>query len=87
MARTGADLEELAQLSAALLQQSRTIEQVTAAVRGKLANTTWHGPAAERFRSAWSSDFEPSLHRLQAALQDAGMEVDRRRDALFQAGG
>lgn len=87
MSRMGGDLEQLAQLRTALLQQSQAIEQLTATVRQQLANTTWHGPAAERFRGAWTSDFEPSLRRLQAALQEAGVEVGRRRDALQQAGG
>jgi uncharacterized protein YukE len=87
MSHMGADLEQLAQLRGALLQQAEVIDGVSRAVSGQLANTTWHGPAAERFRGAWSSDFEPSLRRLQAALQEAGMEVARRRDALLQAGG
>jgi hypothetical protein len=38
-------------------------------------------------RGAWASDFEPTLRRLQAAMQEAGVEVGRRRDALYQAGG
>lgn len=87
MTSTGADLEQLAALRASLLQQSQVIEQLTGSVRQQLGTTTWHGPAADRFRGAWSSDFEPSLRRLQAALQEAGMEVGRRRDALLQAGG
>jgi uncharacterized protein YukE len=87
MSQMGADLEQLANLRAALLQQSQAIEQLSATVRAQLGNTTWHGPAADRFRGAWSSDFEPSLRRLQGALQEAGMEVGRRRDALLQAGG
>jgi len=87
MTSTGADLEQLAALRASLLQQSQVIEQLTGTVRQQLGTTTWHGPAADRFRGAWSSDFEPSLRRLQAALQEAGMEVGRRREALLQAGG
>ena len=87
MSQMGADLEQLANLRAALLQQSQVIEQLTTTVRGQLGNTTWHGPAADRFRGAWSSEFEPSLRRLQGALQEAGMEVGRRRDALLHAGG
>jgi hypothetical protein len=83
----GADLEQLASLRASLLQQSQVIEQLSATVRQQLGTTTWHGPAADRFRAAWGSDFEPSLRRLQAAMQEAGMEVGRRRDALLQAGG
>ncbi len=87
MSQMGGDLEQLATLRASLLQQSQVIEQLTATVRGQLGGTTWHGPAAERFRGAWASEFEPSLRRLQAALQEAGNEVGRRREALLQAGG
>ena len=87
MSQMGADLEQLAQLRSALLEQSHVIEQLTATVRRQLADTRWDGPAAERFRGAWGSDFEPSLRRLQGALQEAGDEVGRRRDALQQAGG
>jgi uncharacterized protein YukE len=87
MSQMGGDLEQLANLRASLLQQSQVIEQLAATVRGQLGGTTWNGPAAERFRGAWASEFEPSLRRLQAALQEAGNEVGRRREALIQAGG
>ena len=87
MSHMGGDLEQLARLRTSLLQQAQVIEQLTATVRQQLADTTWHGPAAERFRGAWGSDFEPTLRRLQAELQEAGVEVGRRRDALHQAGG
>jgi uncharacterized protein YukE len=86
MSQMGADLEQMASLRAALLQQSQVIEELAAGIRNQLATTNWHGPAAERFRGAWSSDYEPSLRRLQSALQEAGSEVGRRRDALMQAG-
>jgi uncharacterized protein YukE len=87
MSHMGGDLEELAALRVTLANQSQAIEQVATAVRTQLDNTTWHGSAAERFRGAWTSEFEPSLRRLQAALEEAGLEVGRRRDALLAAGG
>lgn len=87
MTQLGANLEEMASLRSALVQQSQVIEQLTGQIRQQLATTTWHGPAADRLRSTWDSDFEPTLRRLQAALHDAGAEVARRRDALLQAGG
>ena len=87
MSQMGADLEQLARLRGALLQQAEVIEGVSRAVGAQLSDTSWHGPAADRFRGSWTSDFEPSLRRLQSALQEAGMEVARRRDALLQAGG
>jgi hypothetical protein len=87
MPQMGADLEQLAVLREVLLRQSAVIEELAGTLRTQLSTTTWHGPAAERFRGAWSSEFEPSLRRLQSALQDAGAEVGRRREALLQAGG
>jgi uncharacterized protein YukE len=87
MSQMGADLEQLAVLRGSLMEQAEVIERLAATVRQQLADTSWHGPAAERFRGAWSGDFEPSLRRLQAALQEAGVEVGRRREALLQAGG
>ena len=87
MSQMGGDLEQLATLRASLLQQSQVIEQLTATVRGQLGGTTWHGPAAERFRGAWASEFEPSLRRLQAALQEAGNEVAGGAKRCSTAGG
>jgi len=87
MSQMGADLEQLARLREALLQQAEVIEGVSRSVSRQLSDTTWHGPAAERFRGSWADDFEPTLRRLQSALHDAGEEVSRRRDALLQAGG
>lgn len=87
MSQMGADLEQLAVLREVLLRQSAVIEELSGTLRTQLSGTTWHGPASERFRGAWSSEFEPSLRRLQGALQEAGAEVGRRREALLQAGG
>ena len=85
MPQMGADLEQLAALRAVLHQNGQVIEQLTAGMRQQLAATNWHGPAAERFRGAWSSEHEPALRRLQAALHEAGTEVGRHHQALHQA--
>ena len=87
MSHMGADLEQLGALREVLLRQSTVIEELSSTLRTQLSGTSWHGPAAERLRGAWASEFEPSLRRLQSALQEAGPEVGRRRDALLQAGG
>ena len=86
MAQYGADLEQLGMLRTTLEQQSQVIEHLTTAVRNQLAGIYWDGPAVERFRGEWSSEYEPSLRRLQAALHEAGAEVGRRREAMLQAG-
>ena len=46
----------------------------------------WEGPAAERFRTMWSGEYEVALRKVQQALVDAGAEVSRRQGALQQAG-
>jgi WXG100 family type VII secretion target len=87
VSQLGGDVEQLARLRATLMQQSQVIESLTGSLRQQLGDTTWHGPAAECFRGAWSGEFEPSLRRLQSALQEAGQEVGRHREALLRAGG
>jgi WXG100 family type VII secretion target len=87
MSQMGGDLEQLAALKGTFAQQSHAIQQVADALRVQLERTHWSGPAAERFRAAWASEFEPTLRRLQGALEEAGTEVARRREALQRAGG
>jgi uncharacterized protein YukE len=85
MSTMGADLEQLAQLQAAFARQSQALEEVVVTMRNQLGSTTWHGPAAERFRATWTAEYEPVLRRLQSGLQEAGGEVGRRREALLRA--
>ena len=87
MARIGASIEELSDLRAAFDRQAEQVIQLARMIRSQLDNTAWEGPAAERFRSSWAGEFEPSMSRLSGALRDAGVEVDKRREALLQAGG
>jgi uncharacterized protein YukE len=86
MPAIGGEVEQLAQLQATFDRQSQVVEDLTAATRNQLNNTVWHGPAADRFRSQWVSEYEPNLRKLQAALQQCAAEIARRREALVQAG-
>lgn len=86
MGTIGGELGQLQALKANFDRQSQVIQELTAAIRSDLNNTWWKGPAADRFRHGWSGEFEPALRRLQDALQEAGAEVARRREALLQAG-
>jgi len=86
MARIGGEIEQLAQLRTTFEREATTVEELTRTIRGQLQVTAWEGPAAERFRSMWSGEFEVSLRKLQQALADAGTEVSRRQTALLQAG-
>ena len=60
--------------------------QLVSTIGGQVHSTWWKGPAADRFRSSWESEFAPTLRRLEAALQEASQEISRRHDALLQAG-
>ncbi|HJR46019.1 MAG TPA: WXG100 family type VII secretion target [Actinomycetota bacterium] len=86
MSTIGGEIGQLQSLKANFDRQSQSVNELTAAIRGELGNTWWKGPAADRFRDAWSGEFEPALRKLEAALQEAGTEVARRREALIQAG-
>ena len=86
MSRIGGEVEQLVELKATFDREAQTVEELTRTIRGRLDSTTWEGPAADRFRSMWSGEFEVALRKLQVALQEAGSEVARRREALLQAG-
>ena len=86
MSTIGGEIGQLRSLKTTFDREGQAVQELTTRIRGELNNTWWKGPAAERFRSAWGSDFEPALRRLQAALQEAGTEVNRRTEALIQAG-
>jgi WXG100 family type VII secretion target len=82
----GAELEQMQGLRSSLGQNSLQVGEVARAIRGQLATTFWRGPASDRFRQSWDGEFEPALRRLQQALDEAAQEVQRRHDALQQAG-
>jgi WXG100 family type VII secretion target len=86
MAVIGGELEQLATLRGVFDREAGSVEELTRSIRSQLAGTSWQGPAADRFRQAWEAEFEPNLSKLRTALQDAALEVARRRDALIQAG-
>ena len=86
MSTIGAEMGQLQTLGQSFTRESQTVAQLTAAIGSQVNSTWWKGPAADRFRSAWESEFAPTMRRLEAALQQASQEVSRRHDALTQAG-
>ncbi|HZU17835.1 MAG TPA: WXG100 family type VII secretion target [Candidatus Dormibacteraeota bacterium] len=82
----GGELEQMQSLKASLDRHGVQVGEVAGAIRAQIAATFWKGPAADRFRQMWGDDFEPALRRLQEALGEAAQEVQRRHDALQQAG-
>jgi WXG100 family type VII secretion target len=86
MSTIGAEMGQLQTLGQSFTRESQTVAQLVATISGQVQSTWWKGPAADRFRSAWESEFAPTMRRLEAALQQASQEISRRHDALTQAG-
>lgn len=86
MTQIGAEIGQLESLKSTFDRQSQAVQELMSTIGSQLGNTWWKGPAADRFREQWSSHFEPMLRELQTSLQDAGTEVNSRREALVQAG-
>jgi WXG100 family type VII secretion target len=86
MSRIGGQIEELAALKQRFDKESHTVSELTSAIDGQLNNTWWVGPAADRFRQAWDSEYKPALAKLRNALTEAGAEVAKRRQALIDVG-
>ncbi len=82
----GGEIPALQHLQANLRQQSVNVEDLMAALTGDVHSTWWKGGAADRFRAAWESDFQPALRRLAEALVEASDEVRNRSEMLIQVG-
>jgi uncharacterized protein YukE len=82
----GAELGQMQTLKKTFDTNAQKAIELMTSVRSNLENTFWKGPAADRFRQAWAGEFEPALKKLEAALKEAGAEVQRRHDALQRAG-
>lgn len=84
--KVGGELTSMQGLKKSLDTNANRTVELKNAVKSQLSNTVWEGPAATRFRDAWSSEFEPALGKLTEALKEAANEVQRRKDALERAG-
>lgn len=86
MAKVGAELGQMQQLKRTFDKHSREVNQLMASIDRQVGATWWEGPAANRFREAWKGEFRPALRKLEQALDAAGTEVQRRKDAIERAG-
>ncbi len=87
MAIVGGELTSLARLEAAVARRGAELQALRAALAAEVAAAEWRGAAADRCRAAWADEHEPALRRLETGLQQAALEVARRRAALEEAGG
>jgi len=85
MAVYGGDLAQLDDLASRFRQEGSEIEALESRIGASLQSTAWTGPAADRFRQAWSGDFVPALHRLRDAMAENAVAVTRRRQAIESA--
>jgi len=86
MAQIGAQMEQMQSLKGTFDREAGQVGELLSTLSNQVGATWWVGPAADRFRDQWNSQFAPTLRQLQSALQEASGEVQRRHDALLQAG-
>ena len=78
----GANPEQLEQLGTTLRAQIQAIDAVISTVTSTLTNTTWSGPARDRFQSDWDGSFRSALTQLNAAFDVAGGDCVMRASNL-----
>jgi uncharacterized protein YukE len=83
----GADLNQLDELHRRFTAEHDSVQQLQSRITSTLASTAWTGPAAERFREAWTTEFVPTLGRLSEALTENARVVANRREAIAIATG
>ncbi|GMV85069.1 MAG: hypothetical protein AMXMBFR80_09260 [Dehalococcoidia bacterium] len=84
MARLGGDIEAMERLQSQLKQRSGEVTRLRSDMTSMIQNTWWEGPAANRFKTEWNGNYSSSLQKLEQLLDELGMEVQRRKDALVQ---
>lgn len=82
MTMYGAVPDQLANLGANLTRQIESINQVMSTVDSAINNTTWTGPARDRFVEDWNSSFKGALGRLNEAFGEAGKGCSVRAEEL-----
>jgi WXG100 family type VII secretion target len=80
-----AELTELETLSRRLDSCGAEVTDLMRALTTLINTTTWTGGAADRFRQAWETEFNPALKSLSNELVNAAQEVDRRKHLIDQA--
>ena len=86
MSQVGGNLEQLTSLKGKFNTEAQDVQRLIASVSSALEATWWVGPAAERFKDAWRTEYVSALKKLDQALQEAGREVGNREQALRDAG-
>lgn len=85
MSMVGGNLEQLDGLERSFRTESQNVGQLISRINGTLNGTTWLGPAAQRFKNEWTTNFSRSLQQLQQALDQQAAYVAGRRQAIATA--
>ena len=72
----GMDTESVQTLSADLRDAGARVQELSARLAGRLADTEWIGQDAGRFRDDWESRLRPTLEEAQGALDIAATIAD-----------
>jgi len=80
----GAVPQQLTELGHTLQRQIDVINGLTSTVSSALMNTTWTGPAHDRFEQEWNTTFRTALNRLNQAFDAAGLDCITRSPHLEQ---
>lgn len=86
MSQLGINEEQMSQLESQLRQRSSELQQLRTGMSSTVENTWWVGPAGERFKNEWQSNYAASLAKLSDLLEQLSAEVRQRKEA-FQAAG
>lgn len=81
----GGNLEQMQGLEHQFTSDAQVVAELQRRITAQVSNTTWTGPAAERFRSEWNGTFVGALTRLQEALHENAAVVRNRREAIHTA--
>lgn len=83
----GGDIDQLSGLERTFTQESEAVQNLRNTISSTLGNTSWRGPAAERFRAEWNGEFSNSLNRLAEALTQNASYIRETHAAFQQIGG
>lgn len=83
----GANLADLDGLQGLFETKAAEVDQLTSTLNSRVDRgaTAWAGPGADRFRTAWSTDFRPAMVKLEGALREAAVAVGKYRHNIEAA--
>jgi uncharacterized protein YukE len=87
MGMQGADIIQMQALERRLREESGAVIELQSRIDRALLDTTWTGPAADRFRQEWADNFSKALRTLSEALGQNATAVQNRWQAFQAAAG